>query len=212
MNLAVMLRGPLQKAGELGRSVLTNLDDMVTKLTSWGLAEHNDDGSHANVTADSAVIDLASLGRYRNHKIAIWDNAVATDGIIQGRSHYAVGTDPPVAFRDAGVIILINTTGGAGGVPTIYAMDSTGRQNGEVVWFLYANSNTGGGLDANIVTRCTAAQANGFTRFIEDFLLAHTRHLPQGRIAPVMFLDLRSSGINPGSGSQPGWYLDAGVN
>lgn len=211
MNLAVLFRAQLQNAGDLGATVLRNLEDLVTKLTSWGQAEHHDDGTHADVTATSAVIDLASLGRFRNHKIAVWDNAIATDGIIQGRSHYRHGTDPPIAFQDAGVIVIFNSSLAASGVPTVLAMDGTGRQTGEVVWFMYVNGNTGGPFSAIIRTRAAAVDRKDFAGFIEEPVAPHDRLLAPGRVLPVMYLDAPAFGLTLGATPLPGWCVGAGV-
>lgn len=210
MNIALMVRNQLQAGGQLGAAVLRNFESLIAALTSWGDAEHNDDGTHSAITASSAVVDVVSKGRYRNHKIAIWDNNIATDGIIKGSSHYQIGSDPPIAFQDAGVIVVVNTNGAAAGVPTIYAMDSVGRENGEIVWLLYCNGNTGGLLAANMVTNATAAESKGYTEFVEDPAVRNVRGFAQGRIVPVMLFDVRATGFFPGN-ANPKWYLGAGI-
>lgn len=55
MDISVLFRSALQAGGALGQAVLTNLETMVAHIQAWSNVEHNEDGTHLNVTATSLV-------------------------------------------------------------------------------------------------------------------------------------------------------------
>lgn len=196
MNLAVMLRAQLQNAGDLGVATLRNLEDMITNLTRWGAGEHNEDGTHAAVTATSAVVNgLLSADRYVAKKILIWDYLTDPSGVIKG---------PGV--EDAGLIVHIDSTPGAGGIArTLYSIDATGRQPGEIVWFVCANGNTApGGI--NFSQTASSANRLGFPGFKNFTGVIGANVLFQAnRVFPIMYLP-NTAGLDVGFPSHP-WHL-----
>jgi hypothetical protein len=178
MNLAVFARNQLQAAGEAGQAALRNLELMVSALRAWGGAEHNDDGTHGDVTATTAAVSgLLSAQRYAASKIYVWDYAADASGVLKG---------PGVV--DAGLIIHIDTTAGGGGVArSIYSIDATGRQPGEIVWFVKMDGNTApGGTNFSQLAGATRQGFPGFANFTGVF--GANLNIQANRVVPIMYL------------------------
>jgi hypothetical protein len=178
MNLAVMLRAQLQALGEGGSAVLRNLESMIAALTAWGDAEHNDDGTHSDVTAATVGVEgLLSAQRYAASKIYLWDYAADASGVLKGPG--LVG---------AGLIVHVDTTAGGGGAArSIYSIDATGRQPGEIVWFVKMDSNTApGGTNFSQLAGATRQGFPGFANFTGVF--GGNVNIQANRVIPIMYL------------------------
>lgn len=197
MNLSINLRQQMQTLGSGGAAVLRNFEQWLQTLTSWGQAEHNEDGTHANVTATTAIVNgLLQAERYRPSNILVWDYALDNSGVIKG-----------AGVVDAGLIVHVDRTVGAGGVArTLYAIDATGRKPGEVVWFLCVDGNTApGGI--NFSQRASSANRQGFPGF-QNFtgVIGANVLLQANRLVPLMYLPPEGYGEASVTSSHP-WYI-----
>jgi hypothetical protein len=192
MNLPVLFQSQLRAAGPIGGWVLKNLETLVTAITLWGEAEHNEDGTHKHVTASTlAVNGLGLADRLGVSNVLVWDYLADASGVIMG---------PGV--REAGLIIHVDRTPGAGGVTrTVHSLDSTGRRSGEVVWFLHVDSNA---APAGTTFRLHSGTPGDGTRFRGQNTAASSIVMRGNSLIPLMFLSSRDVGIDSSSSF---WYV-----
>lgn len=192
MNLSVLFQSQLRAAGPLGGWVLKNLEHVTSALNGWGLGEHNEDGTHKDVTADSVAVNgLALSDRLGVSNVLVWDYLADASGVIIG---------PGV--REAGLIIHIDSTPGAGGVTrTVHSLDSTGRRSGEIVWFLHVDGNTS---PAGTTFRLHSSTPGDGTRFRGQNSIASSIVMRGNSLIPLMFLSSRDVGIDSSSSF---WYV-----
>jgi hypothetical protein len=84
MHIGLNWRNTIEGAGPLGVAVAKELDSLIAGISAWSNVEHNDDGTHADVTADSVVITGSPVTTALNviTGLASLAGAVAFPGVI----------------------------------------------------------------------------------------------------------------------------------
>jgi hypothetical protein len=155
VNLGMTMRSHFERAVEgaggavsgLASACLANFEDMLSGLQAWFAAEHNPDGTHAAITADSAgIADITALGKLRLGNIVRYELL----GVIPtGRldNVYVAGIETASVLK-----IRISAAG-----VTITGIASVGRRQGDLLLLVNDDLHTAGpGPDFTV----TAASAN----------------------------------------------------
>jgi hypothetical protein len=129
--------------------------------------------------------------------VFVWDYNLDNTGALKGPG-----------LVDAGLILHYDSTPGAGGIArTIYSIDATGRQPGEIVWFIKIDGNTSpGGTDFAQVAGGARLGFPGFANFTGVF--GDVVNIPANRLIPLIYLTRESAGFNIGWPSHP-WFIGA---
>lgn len=197
MNLSLLFRSQLQTAGEVGNAILRNFELLVSSLTSWGQIEHNDDGTHADVTATSVTADdLIADGPVRFNRMVTYTNlGVIPTGRINNL--YTPGLETANVLKVRIAAVGVTLTG-------IYA---TGRRKGDLLLLINDDLHVAGpGPDFGMA----AANANSeaANRFIGS-LASRTPWTLQASEAVLLMYDEYAN--TTAGATFPGWRVVTGV-
>jgi hypothetical protein len=131
VNIGLKFRQELQAAvaslsgpmGAFAQSVLANFETIYTGLQTWFEVEHNEDGTHSDLTAATATVEgLVIGGRFRLGNIVTY---TAPDPNATSRLDNL--TTPGIGT--AGVLKIRNTASGV----SLTGIDATGRKPGDML-------------------------------------------------------------------------------
>lgn len=84
MFIGLNWRGLLEGGGPLGNAVLKELESLIAAISAWSSVEHDSDGTHTDITAQSVEITAASIDYAINviSGLASLGGGVALPGIV----------------------------------------------------------------------------------------------------------------------------------
>jgi hypothetical protein len=149
-------------ASALAAACLSNFEDLINALQTWGQVEHNEDGTHGDVTADSiTVAGLASVGRLRLAMVTYTD-PVALGGVANDVSPAGLASAGCLRIEPTAAGLIITGISGVGFAPgdlllVVVADESLAPKD------VYLRTEDAGSVAANRFAHTTASPGGGAT-------------------------------------------------
>jgi hypothetical protein len=206
MNIGFTMRSAFEgavrdvkgSASSLAAACLSNFEDLINALQTWYVVEHNEDGTHGAVTAESTTValDLSTLGKLRLGGIVVYE----APGII------ASGRMDDVTTPGIQTASVLKIRGTASGI-TLTGIDATGRRPGDLLLLINDDQVVADPTDFDIAAGDTnSVLAN---RFIGGLASRATWTLHGSEAVLLMYDTYLNTPLSTPTG---GWRVIAGVD
>lgn len=108
MFIGLNWRGLLEGGGVLGNAVLKEFESLMARISAWSNVEHDDDGTHTDITAQSVEVSAASIDYAINVLSGLsalgggiaFPGVITPDQIVANQNNYApTGLDGAFCLR-----------------------------------------------------------------------------------------------------------------
>jgi hypothetical protein len=207
MNIGFTMRAAFERATRdaagslsgLAAACLSNFEDLINALQTWGQVEHNEDGTHGDVTAETVTVsDVATLGRVRLGSLIVY---TAPTVIPTSRMDNVT----LAGIQTAGVLKIRNTVTGV----TLTGIDAAGRVPGDLLVLINDDLAIADPTDFDIAAFDTNSDANN--RFIGGSASRSAWTLHGGEAVWLMYDTYVSTDLTA-PGTLFGWRVLGGVD